>query len=84
MVYGKFYHFYGEGDYNSYFGGSITQKVYTNNVSNPPTAAELNAAFPNAVEGETLYIDDNNAGINFYQVVKEGTNWWIFTGTKAL
>lgn len=84
MIYGKFYHFYGEGDYNSYFGGSITQKVYTNNVSNPPTAAELNSAFPNAVDGETIYIDDNNAGTNFYQVVKKATSWWIFTATKAL
>lgn len=80
----KGYHFYGYGDYPSFFGGTIIQKVYTTNVSNPPTASELNAAYPNAVDGETIYIDDNNANTNFYQVVKKGTSWWIFTGTKAL
>jgi len=78
------YHFYGKGDYPSYFGGTVIQKVYTNDVSNPPTKAELDAAFPNAQDGETLYIDDNGLGTNFYQVVKKGSNWFIFTGSAAL
>jgi hypothetical protein len=80
------WHFYGEGDYPSFFGGDIIQIVRDTNVSNPPTKSELNTAFPNAVEGQTVYIDDNNAHSNFYQCVKvdDGTDdWFIFTGTKA-
>lgn len=58
--------------------------MYSNaDVSNPPTAAELNAAYPFRVAGTTIYINDNGAGTNFYQVVFDGTDWWIFTGTKA-
>lgn len=62
-------------------------QVDTTNVSNPPTDAELDAAFgtPATVgAGFTAYIDDNNADTNFYQVVSNGTSWWVFTGTKAV
>lgn len=64
----------------------IKQTVHTNDVSNPPTDAELDAIFgtPGTVgAGFTAYIDDNGAGTNFYQIVSDGTNWWIFTGTVA-
>jgi len=60
--------------------------VHTDNVSNPPTDAELDAIFgaPGTVgAGFTAYINDNGDGNNFYQVVSDGTNWWIFTATKA-
>lgn len=61
-------------------------KVHTDDVSNPPTDAELDTIFgtPATVgAGFTAYIDDNGAGSNFYQVTSDGTNWWILTGTKA-
>ena len=59
----------------------------TTDVSNPPTDAEIDAIFgtPATVgSGFGRYIDDNGAGTNFYSVVSDGTNWWVFTGTKAL
>jgi hypothetical protein len=67
--------------------GDIKQKVYTDDVSNPPTDAELDAIFgtPATVGGGfTAYIDDNGAGNNFYQITSDGANWWIFTGAKAV
>ncbi len=67
--------------------GDIKQTVHTDNVSNPPTDAELDTIFgtPATVgAGFTAYIDDNNADTNFYQIVSNGTSWWIFTGTKAV
>lgn len=59
----------------------------TANVSNPPTAAELNGLFtsPAAVgAGFEIFIDDNGSGTDFYRIVSDGSNWWIFTGTKAV
>jgi len=67
-------------------GEGISQTVHTDDVSNPPTDAELDTVFgtPATVgAGFTAYIDDNGGGANFYQVVSDGTNWWIFTGTIA-
>jgi len=67
--------------------GDIKQKVYTDDVSNPPTDAELDAIYgtPATVgAGYTSYIDDNGGGTNFYQIISDGTNWFILTGTKAL
>lgn len=64
----------------------IKQTVHTDDVSNPPTDAELDAIFgtPAAVgAGFTAYINDAGLGSNFYQIVSDGTNWWIFTGTVA-
>jgi len=70
------YHFYGAGDYPSYFGGAMIQKVYTSDVSNPPTRGELDSEFGSASDvgsGFTVYIDDNGEGSAFYQVVSDGT-----------
>jgi hypothetical protein len=67
--------------------GGISQTVHTDNVSNPPTDAELDSIFgtPATVgAGFTAYIDDNGGGANFYQIVSDGTNWWHFAGTKAV
>lgn len=68
-------------------GSATKTTVDTTDVSNPPTDAELDAIYgtPAAVgAGFMSYIDDNGAGANFYQVTSDGTNWWIFTGTKAV
>ncbi len=67
------------------FEGDVTT-LLTNDVSNPPTLSELNIILGSAssVEnGYTIYIDDNGAGSNFYQIVSDGSNWWIFSGSKA-
>jgi hypothetical protein len=29
------------------------------------------------------FLDDANGHANFYLVASDGTNWWVFTGTKA-
>jgi hypothetical protein len=73
------------GDFET--SNDIKQDVHTDDVSNPPTDAELDAIFgtPATVgAGYRALIDDNGGGANFYEVVSDGTNWWIFTGTKAL
>lgn len=62
-------------------------EVKTDDVSNPPTDAELDSIYgtPATVgSGFTGFIDDNGAGTNVYQVVSDGTDWWIFAGTKAV
>ncbi len=67
--------------------GPILFQIDTTDVSNPPTDAELDSAFgtPATVgAGWSTYINDNGAGNNFYLVTSDGTNWWIFTGTKAV
>ncbi len=65
----------------------VNETILTTDVSNPPTDAELDAAFgtpPTVGKGWYRYINDNGAGGNFYKVVSDSTNWWVFTGTKAL
>jgi len=82
----EFYHFYGSGDYPSYFGGAMIQKVYTPDVSNPPSRAELESEFGMAEDagaGYNFFIDDNAESTNFYQVVSDGVRWWVFTASPA-
>jgi hypothetical protein len=82
----KFYHFYGSGDYPSYFGGAAIQKVYTYNVHDPISSSDLESFIGLASEvgsGYTAYIDDNGEGIYFYQVVSDGTRWWVFIAAQA-
>ncbi len=67
--------------------GHLRLVISTPNVSNPPTDAELDAAFGTAAEvgaGFIRLIDDNAAGADFYLVASDGSNWWIFTGTQAV
>jgi hypothetical protein len=80
------YHFYGAGDYPSYFGGAMVQKVYTPDVSNPPTRSELGLLFGNPDSfdpGYNVFIDDNGEGHNFYHIVSDGSHWWVFTASAA-
>lgn len=65
----------------------VNETILNINVSNPPTDAELDAAFgtpPTVGKGWSRHINDNGAGLNFYRIVSDSTSWWIFTGTKAL
>jgi len=69
-----------------YINGDRQQKVYSSNVSNPPTDAELDALFTSPAtkgDGWTCYIDDFDSA-NFYQIVASGSLWFILTATKAL
>jgi hypothetical protein len=64
----------------------MRQTVHTDDVSTPPTDAELDAIFgtPATVgAGFSVYLNDDGAGNNFYHIVSDGTNWWIFTPAKA-
>lgn len=82
----NFYHFYGLGDYPSYFGGAMIQKVYTYDVHEPISNNDIESFIGTATEvgsGYTAYIDDNGEGVNFYQVVSDGNFWWVFTATQA-
>lgn len=59
----------------------------TANVSNPPTDAQIDAAFGTPAQvgaGFVATLDDNGAGTNSYMVWSDGTNWWYATGTKAV
>ena len=65
----------------------LKETILTDDVSNPPTDAELDNLFgtPASVgAGFYRHIDDAGGGSNFYKVISDGTNWWVFTGTKAL
>lgn len=58
-----------------------------NNISNPPTDAELDAIYgtPATVgKGFTSVINDNAASANFYLIISDGSSWWYFAGTKAV
>lgn len=83
---GKYYHFYGEGDAPSFFGGPMIQKVYTPDVSNPPSRSDLESLYGSAGDvdsGYNFFIDDNGEGARFYHVVSDGTRWWVFTAAQA-
>lgn len=47
-----------------------------------PTAAELNAEFPGAVNGFAAYINDSGADTDFFHVWRQGGNWIAVEGTK--
>jgi hypothetical protein len=58
-----------------------------NNVSNPPTDAQLDTAFgqPNVVgAGFVGVLNDNNDGVNEYIVTSDGTSWWYQLMTKTI
>ena len=46
------------------------------NVSNPPTDAELDAAFPNRYNGFSAVVDDNGDGLLTWFVVYTSVGWW--------
>ena len=67
--------------------GDIILNIHTDDVSNPPTDAELDAIFgtPAAVgAGYCAYIDDNGSGVSVYRVVSTGSVWAVYTAVIAL
>ena len=67
-------------------GDSPINRVSTANVSNPPTDAELDAAFDtpaNLPDGWMGVVNDNNAGTALWLVTAVGGSWWYEGLTKA-
>lgn len=65
----------------------VGMRLDTTNTSNPPTDAQLDAAFgtPAVVgAGFIAILDDNGAHANEYLVWSDGTSWFYATGTKAV
>jgi len=67
--------------------GGLRTKVSTDNVSSPPTDAQLDTAFgtPATVgEGFIGIVDDNDAETAVWLCVAVGTSWWYEALTKAV
>lgn len=61
--------------------------VYEINVSNPPTAAELDAgigAAANLPPGFEAFVDDTGAGVTVWKVGVVAGAWWYEQRTKAV
>ena len=58
--------------------------VNVTNVSNPPTDAQLDAAFGTVPAGFIGLLDDNNANTNVWLIGWNGTSWWYEALTKAV
>jgi hypothetical protein len=61
--------------------------VSTNNVSSPPTDAELDTVFGTAAnlpEGFSGFVDDNGAGTTVWYCVAINSAWWYTQLTKAV
>lgn len=72
-------------DTELHVNGDIKQKIYTSNVSNPPTDAELDNLFTSPSSkgnGWTAYVKDSNTE-NLYQIMVAGNDWYILTTAKA-
>ena len=57
-----------------------------NDISNPPTDAELDAIFGTPATVGAVFmriLNDNGAGSNVYVIGSDGTNWWYLAMTKA-
>lgn len=72
---------------NFTFNKDAIFKVYTTNVSSPPTSGQLTAAFgePSAVgAGFTVYINDNNDNLIVWSVMSSGTSWFYNQWAKVI
>lgn len=59
----------------------------TDDVTNPPTDAELDTAFGTPATVGAAFIgilNDAGGGTNLYMVASDGTNWWYSAMTKAV
>jgi len=67
--------------------GDIQQALHTDNVSNPPTDAELDALFgapATQIPGAKFLIDDAGGEANTYLIVCTGTKWQYLLMTTAV
>jgi len=83
---GNLAYFDGDGILDASVGG-MRSRCVDYNVSNPPTDAQLDAAFgvtPSEVQaGWTGYVDDNGDNVRLWKVTSNGTSWWYELLTKA-
>lgn len=71
----------------SYFKGGLRTRVVSDDVSDPPTDAELDTAFGQPAtlgEGFMGIVDDNNAQTKMWLAVTGGSTWWYEELTKAV
>jgi hypothetical protein len=72
-------------DTELHVNGEIKQKITTSDVSNPPTDAELDTLWTSPAtqgDGWTAYLKDSDSDY-LYQIVAVGTEWYIFSASKA-
>lgn len=80
---GTFYHFYGDGDYPSFFGGEIQQPTNTITASTPPTQTEIVAALGSAsIHPDARRIVSVTDSSKFL-VFSDGTTWYYSALTAA-
>jgi hypothetical protein len=66
--------------------GSLGVASVIDNVSDPPTDAEITAIFGDPEDmpnGARIFIDDAGAGSKLWEVVPINENWWYKEWTKA-
>jgi hypothetical protein len=70
------WHFYGEGDYPSFFGGEIRQTEKDITASTPPTQVQLISALgsPSAHPDASLMVKVTDG--THYRVFSDGTSWF--------
>jgi len=71
----------------NFSAGGIRVRVVDDNVSNPPTDAELDTAFGSPAtmgEGFVGIVDDNDAATNVWLIGIAGGAWWYEALTKAV
>jgi len=69
---------------NLILGGDLFTKVYTADLSNPPTAAQLTSTFGSPADGAHFMLDDNDAQTNVYHIFRSGSAWFYTLMAKAV
>lgn len=73
---GSFYHFYGEGDHPSFFGGEIQQTAKAITAANPPLQSELVSGLGSASIHPDASRDISVTDGTFFRVLSNGTSWY--------
>jgi len=63
------------------FGGNIRLDISSSNVSNPPTAAELNSIFGSVPDGFAALVQDTDGAL--WLCVRSNSAWWYIGFTQA-
>jgi hypothetical protein len=58
--------------------------IDSSDISDPPTAAELNAIFPVAVAGFMGFVKDTSSGGSMWLVTYDGATWWVVEMAAAV
>jgi len=63
------------------FGGHIRLDIESANVSNPPTASELNTLFGSVPDGFTALVQDSDGSL--WLIVRSSSAWWYVEFKQA-